>query len=243
MFNADPNFVSKEVPLDEQRLRTLLCLDQHDTDYYLRVYVSLLAAFPDIMNNIDDSGCTYSIVDFPPRGVTMDGGELMSQKGAFGYFTDLSPADIPVNLTYEVRYASETYVRIVEVELGGLQTIPVMITGTNPNKVLQVEWPEFTPFTGPIRLNQTWGAGAKVTIHVQPSGFPFTKVARKIAGDSHLMHLLANAKLVDEFTETQDHQRRVAIALMLLARENTAVYPEPVEEKLITTEDQMVETV
>ena len=244
IFNGDPEFMPKELSAEEQQLRKLFCLDQI-TDYYVRVYLSLLAAYPDIVANVDDTPRTYSVLDFPPRGVVISGGELMAQQGVFGYFTDPAQTVLPIDLTYEIGYIQGgTAVRIVARETGRGWSTNAFTTGTDPNKILRVEWPEEVPFVGPIKLNQSWISGAKVVIQVQPSQFPYAHLAKQISGSAYLMRLLADNKLVDEFVETADHQRKVAIALLLLARDNTSAYPDPTEVTLITTEsDTEVEVV
>jgi hypothetical protein len=225
IFSRLTDFVPVHLNSEAVNLRRKLFLDVTDTDYYLKIYLSLLYSFPDISRQLSDRITTYCIEDFNPRGVEISGGELCSAPNIAAFFTDTPPTSLPVNLTYEVNYITTTYAQLKALESGLVQKIYHNATGTDPRKLLRFDWPENFPFSGPIRLSQPWQENACVRITVAPSKFPFQLLWNSIASDRYLNRLLLNAGLIDEFIGTVDVQEKIALALAVLALDNQSVFP------------------
>lgn len=217
-------FTPKVLSIEEKAFRSKLFLDVTDTDYYLKVYLAALHGFADMERLFEDYVTTYRIEDFPPRGVEVSGGELVSKANMVAYFTDAMPTSLPVNLHYEISYLDSVYLELSAIESGLVETLAYQITGQDSNGLLRFDWKDF-PFTGPIQLNQTWIAGAKVQISVEPSQFPYQVLLDAISGDLWINQVLVDAGLITAFKSTTDLQEKLAIALLVLGASNTSVFP------------------
>ncbi len=87
IFSRLTDFVPIHLNAEAVNLRRKLFLDVTDTDYYLKIYLSLLYSFPDISRQLNDRITTYCIEDFNPRGVEISGGELCSAPSLFSMMT------------------------------------------------------------------------------------------------------------------------------------------------------------
>lgn len=225
IFSQLPDFVPANLSDGAKTLRRKLFLHLTDTDYYLKIYLSLLYSFRDIARQLNDRVTTYRVEDFNPRGVEISGGELCSSPNLIAFFTDAPVTSLPVNLTYDVVYVSTTYAELRALESGLVQRIYHNAVGTDPAKILRFEWPESFPFSGPIRLSQPWIPGASVRIVVAPSKFPFQLLWSSIASDIYLNKLLLDAGLIEEFVGTVDVQEKIALALAVIALDNKSAFP------------------
>lgn len=118
MFVGDPDFKPAVIGVPEQKLRELMMLHITDTDYYLKAYLSVLEAFPDIKALANETSVSYDVSDTPPRGVEMDGAEFYSKINSVGYFSDQAPTSFPVALTYRFSYIDANNLKIAVDETG-----------------------------------------------------------------------------------------------------------------------------
>lgn len=220
----EPGFAPADLAFPVQQLRGLFLLDV-PTDYYLKTYLCCLEAYPDIRQLADDPVVTFKASDFPPAGISIDGGDFQSKINVVGYFNDQETTKLPLTLTYRVRYHDSWNVRIDGIETGLVRIAAFIRSGTAPHEMLRIQWPTDIPFTGPIVLNQDWLPGAVVEIKVEPSRFPFVDLVQRLRGNALLMSWLAEAHLVDEYVATTDAHRQTALAVLMLATNNPAVYP------------------
>lgn len=224
-FVVDPDFKPTVITREEQKLRDLLFLNVTTTDYYLKAYLACLEAFPDIKALADDDVVSYKLSDFTPRGVEISGGELLSKANSVGYYRDLAPMELPVDLTWRLHYSDAHHIRVLALETGLVRNVSYTVSGTVPNQTLRINWPDDVPFDGPVSLQQVWGEGAAVEILVEPSAFPYQLLVDRLRSNGLLMRLLIDNKFVDEYTAFPDPQRRIALACICLALANPSVYP------------------
>lgn len=225
LFLSSPEFQPAEIKEPEQRLRTAMLLNVTGTDYYLKAYLSAIAAYPDIHLLTNDSPTSYQLSDFPPKGVEISGGDWTSNPNMVGLFTDPKPIGLPVDLNWSVEYLDDRYVTIRGNDTGVVRRTLFQASGADPNKTLRIDWPADVPFQGPINLQQTWSLGASVVIRTAPSAFPYQSIVDRLRGNWWLMHLLAKQEFIDEYTTFPDPQRKVALACVALALANPSVYP------------------
>lgn len=225
LLPGDPMFAPATFSADEDDFRKKLFLDVTDTPYYLMAYVALLHAFPDLERKLTDFSITYRPEYFFPRGVSIDGADMVSSPNASGLFTDPVSTSLPVNLTYTIARIAPSRVLISAKENGTSVTASCTVAMEDPNMILHVDWPEGIPFSGPLRLKQTWAEGTTVTITVMPSRFPYKLLVTKIARHKHLSQLLLDYQMIDTFNGSVDYMERLAIVLTMLALSNPAVYP------------------
>lgn len=223
LFGSNPAFVPTVVPAAEQTLRSLMFLDRTETDYYLKVYLAVLNAYPDWKQqfgyNLQES---YQPEEIMPKGVYIEGGDLATFAGSASAYTDLPVDTLPVGLHYQITWVSNTACQVTELETSFLALADVVPSGTDPNKVLGIIWPTGVPFTGPLTLNQEWGEGAVVDIFVQPSNFPFPQLVTNISGNAYLQELLLSYGLSSAFNEDMDAMEQTAMALTMLGLTNQA---------------------
>lgn len=220
-FKPAIQFTPAYFPQVENECRRLLYLDVSNTDYYLKLYLGLLHAYPDIEANFDDRVRTYSVEDFGIQVIRIEDGDFVSDSQNFGYFTD-PPATLPVQLRYQLQYFQPDYTKVSIRENG--QVFVVRHSLSSDKKVLHLNWPDNLPFQGPLKVRSPWTEGSSIVIDVEPRGFPYETMARRLDGNLYLIRLFSEASLVDEYVNTKDHQRKVALALAVLAAHNPAVY-------------------
>jgi len=223
VFRSDTGFSTKVVGEEERKLRALLLLDVTDTDYYLKVYLGLIHAYPDIEAHFDDKGRTYDVEDFGIQAVQIDGADFMSAVNAIGLFTDPVSEELPVNLRYRIRYDQPEYAELSVRESGLIRKSRYNLSADG--KVIHIDWPDDFPFSGPLQLQEPWAMGSEINIAVEPRHFPYEVMVSRLSNNAYLIRQISEAGLVDEYVNTQDHQRKVAIALAILAANNTSVFP------------------
>lgn len=221
---SDPAFAPAILPVDLKSLRALMLLDVTTTDYYLKAYLAALNAYPDIQALANDPVVSYRMENFPPRGVSISGGDLFSSLDDPGAYLDNEAPTLPVALTYVIDYNSPAVVKISALETGKTSFPPFTLSGSPTPRTLRVHWPPGIPFTGLITLDQDWVEGARIEIQVTPSRFPFELITQRIRGNSWLVNTLAQHQAVDEYVATQDSQRKVALACLMIALSNPSVY-------------------
>jgi hypothetical protein len=220
-FKTSADFNPALISQEESTLRKQLYLDLTHTDYYLKIYLGLLHAYPDVEDNFNDNVRTYDVEDFSIHVVKMDGGEFLSSGKLQGLYLDPISDELPVNLRYEIHYYQPGYVRVLT---RGVANILRCQTATD-GKIIHVDWIDSLPFTGPIKVEVPWASGSVINITVEPRHFPYESMIARLNSSVYLMRLISEAGLVDEYVNTKDHQRKLAIALAVLAANNTAVYP------------------
>jgi hypothetical protein len=221
MFRSDPGFSPALLSEENLMLRQLLFLDVSDTDYYLKIYLGLLHAYPDIEANFQDDVRTYDVEDFGIKVVKVDGGDFLSALPA-GFYTDPISNHLPVWLRYQIRYDLPGYVRLLNQEAQVVRRSRFNLSADS--KIMHVDWPEDFPFTGPLKIPSPWTTGSAINIQVEPRHFPYEEMAQRLSSNVYLMRLISEASLVDEYVNTRDIQRKVAIALAVVAANNPSVY-------------------
>lgn len=221
LLGSNPGFIPTIIPADEQVLRNELYLNKTETDYYLKVYLAVLNAYPDWKQqfgyNLAES---YKPEEIMPKGVCIQGGDLIAYAGGSGLYIGLPANILPVELHYQITWVSEYVCQIAGLETNILTNAVVAVTGNDPNKILRISWPGNIPFTGPLQLNQEWAEGAIVDIFVQPSQFPFPQLVANIQGNSYLQTLLSNYGIGAEFNQDMDSMEQIAMAVTALGLAN-----------------------
>lgn len=223
IFGAQPEFVPAVFTDQLARLREKLYLHETGTDYYLTRYLSLLEAFPDLKSTLADESATYQVWELLPRGVQIEGGDLLSSNIA-GLYIEPENNLLPINLNYTIDCVNAALAKITAVEHGLTRLAPALASGDASRPWLRITWPSDIPFHGPLRLDQPWTAGTKITIKVEPCRFPYETLVRRIQADDALNELLIRAELLNEFHGSSDPLEKLAVALTLVAAANPSVY-------------------
>lgn len=217
LFSQDQSFVPTIIPPAEQTLRSLLFLDKTETDYYLKIYLAILNAYPDwkqqFGSNLDES---YAVEELMPGGVYIQGGDLLGYQDGPGLFVDPPSNSLPVELHYRISYLGDNLCQITGTESGIQYQVTLNAVGTDPNKIIRITWPSTVPLTGPLQLSQSWTLGSVVDIFVQPSNFPFTQLVSNLRGNAYLQSLLETYGITAEFNEDMDPVEQTAMALTVL---------------------------
>lgn len=223
LLGHQPEFQPARFSGAMNQLRDKLLLNAA-TDYYLMRYLCLLEAFPEIKQELADTVVTYRVWDFLPRGVEMDGAELLSASNVSGRYVEPEANPLPINLNYIIDYASDVYARITALESGLVRIAGVIVSGFSPQQWMRVEWPAEIPFTGPLLLQQPWVTGAQIRISVEPHRFPYDQMVERIKSDDQLNNLLVQHNLAGVFHAGVDPLEQLAIALLVVAQGNPSVY-------------------
>ena len=226
MFVSDPRFQPAALSTGDLAMRAALQLNNTSTDYYLRAYASVMSLFPDLEAIIADDNRSYEPSDFLPAGVRSTGGSLLSNQTSSGSYLDLKPVTMPVPMTYVISYESPGTAKLTQPDIGNqLSTSVIVMTDVN-GAIMQVQWPEYWPFRGPVALSQAWAPGAQVTFVVEPSRFPYTAAVRALAAIPYFQQLLVTYQLATTYQNTPDVKEKLALALAVIAVSNPAVYPQ-----------------
>jgi len=220
-FRPDPGFSPALLSDEDLELRQLLFLDVSDVDYYLKIYLGLLHAYPDVEANFQDDVRTYDVEDFGIQVVKIEGGDFLSAVSA-GFYTDPVANDLPVRLRYQIRYDLPEYVQLSNRESQIIRRVRYGLS--SDRKIMHVDWPDDFPFDGPLKIASPWASGSAINIQVEPRHFPYEVMVQRLSNNVYLMRLISEAGLVDEYINTRDDQRRVAIALAVVAANNPSVY-------------------
>lgn len=200
------DFVPHVAPNDEALLRGKLCLDLGD--YYLKHLLVNLQTRTDLWRNVSHGGDVFQVDLLPKPKVTSEGGSLMSLSRGVGYYNEQTLLkQVPVSMDWELAWRADKLAVIRDVTSGRTTTTKVVPSLES----LRVVWPVWVPFSGPIQLTQSWVAGALISFHVEPSGFPWSVLAERIKGDSWLNQHLTDHQLMDEF-HSGDARLQVALA-------------------------------
>jgi hypothetical protein len=224
MFASDTNFAPALLDPQASAMRTALCLDYTGSDYYLRVYASVMNAFPDIQGQLNDFATTYAVTDFLPAGVFMDGARFVNNTTLQGRYLDLQPITLPVGLTYTIAFVSPGSCSIKQEETGIIVAASCRAMTDVRETVLHVDWPLGIPFYGPLSLDQAWVNDCTICIQTCPSGFPYRAALDALLRNSYFVTLLQNKGMMQAFRTTADVREQLAIALLLIAVSNPSVY-------------------
>jgi len=226
LFVPDPTFIPANLPTAAIQLRQALGLDKFNTDYYLKASAAVLNLFPDIAATLQDSNTSYDVKDFCPNGVQSLGGNLVSNGLLNNSYTDIKPTALPAPLTYNIIYGGPGTVQLQQVETGGQTVTNVIVSHDSVGTLLQISWPADWPFTGAVRANQTWQAGAQITFIVEPSRFPYSAAVRAMQASAYFQSLLMKYNMQSVFQNAVDVKKKMALGLAVIAVANPAVYPQ-----------------
>jgi len=208
LFTSSPDFVPAPLTAAAQQLRTALCLDDQNTDYYLQAYAALIEAYPDLKSMLNDPAVSYSVHDFLPRGVVSVNCALVSNSAS-----------------YNIGYVASGLCQITQLETG-VQVMADCLASADPQEIwLRINWPSNIPFSGLLQLNQPWAPGLVVQLIVSPSQFPYAAALAGLASQPYFSLLLQRFQLQETFQNTVDPQDSLALALAVIASGNPAAYP------------------
>jgi len=209
---VNPEFEPRLLSREQTSIRRLLMLDRGD--YYVNAFIAALAAYPDISQSFDDNQ-TFDIQYQRPFSVQMEGAEFLVDTNIKGRWLD-TDRDLPLNLNYTISYATSSLVTITGVDRLNVYTSKYIVSGTDPEKVLHIEWPDQLPFSGPLRLKQTWTTGALVSIKVRPQNFPYASLVNRVLGNAYLTSRLHQLLLQEEFRASEDPVEKAAMIAVAL---------------------------
>src|SRR5665213_3084412 len=117
LFGSDSSFVPSVVPAAEIAFRQQMFLDRTETDYYLKIYLAVLNAYPDWKQQFGEAlQESYRPEDLMPKGVYISGGDLLSFAGDPGVFIDPPLNALPVELKYHISYVRNDLCNIAGLE-------------------------------------------------------------------------------------------------------------------------------
>lgn len=214
MFAGNKSFLKARIAKDYEELRRALFLHLEDTDYYLKVYINLLMSWPELWDLFKDTETSFSLVDFAPLGVRLTGGDLLSNTGLHGYYTDPVIVSLPVPTRFQINYHSSAIVKFVSLDEGHSDFAAYHVTD---NDILTLNWPEGAPFQGPLKLNQNWQSGSRVEIDVEPSKFPYDLMLKRVETNAFLNRLMADLDLLDEYAGSFEPETKLALVAAAVA--------------------------
>jgi len=209
---VNPDFEPRLLRREQVAIRRLLLLDRDD--YYINALLAAMTAYPDVAQFVEDV-TTFDPQYQRPFSVQMEGAEFLVDTNLQGRWLD-TDKDLPFNLTYTISYATSSLVTITGVDRGNVYTAKYTVSGTDPNKVLHIVWPDQLPFNGPLRLKQTWTTGALVSIKVRPQNFPYAALANRVLGNAYLTERLHQLLLQEEFRASEDPVEKAAMIAVAL---------------------------
>lgn len=237
IFGQSVDFVPCDYTPEIETLRKKLFLDVTHSDYYLKVYLSVLETYQDLKRQFNEGRTTYRVSGFSPIGVKIEGAQLASIPNMVGTFTDDPPKALPISLTYFLEYVNSTFLRLRTQETGLVRAASYTTFDHGDRVLLKVNWPLEFPFAGPLFLDQAWQPNSQITIQVEPSNFPFQLLVDRLRGEPALTALLRDANLLGQFNGSFEPTEKIALALTTLGLSNTSVYP--VEQTLIAPPEFM----
>ncbi len=233
---ANYDFTPRRLRAEQSLIRSALYLDQ--SDYYLAAILSALAAYPDIAAYIEANIQTYDPSRVRPDRIVIQGAEFLVDKNIAGRFLD-NDHDLPLNLHYTLDYLTANTALLKGVERSQVATVKFTVSGQDPAKLLRVEWPESFPFSGPMRLSQTWAGGSRIEINVFPKDFPYTQFISKVANNPYLLERLSNLLLIEEFFASEDPVERTAMLAVALVTDDLESGPIILpDERIDNTEEE-----
>ncbi len=222
-FIPDPAFIPAQFNADTLALRQALLLDVDTTDYYLQVYLGLLEAYPDLKNLFQDFQTSYRLPEFLPRGVQIDGADLLSTPAIGGRFTDPPNERLPLALTWRLDCQDHNTCQISAVETSQVWLTDYQLVNMPSGQLLQLNWPAGVPFAGVLRLNQPWVLGSRIQILVSPSQFPYAVLVQRVRQVPSLSALLSRFNLTSAFAGSFEATEQLALILTALGLDNPAI--------------------
>ena len=221
---ADPNFYPALLNDDDNIFRQAMFLNFKNNYYYLKVYLGVLEAYPDLKAQFGRQTQSYQMTDLLPRGVYIDGAEFVSTLANDSFFTDPPNTTLPVNQTYNIDYQDGSVCKISMWEQGQVTTAPyTLISGLADTNIMQIDWPTNIPFVGNLKLTQAWVPNARVVIQVSPSQFPYSVLLSKLTVLPYFNYLINTFGMVGAYADTVEDTERLAMILTLLGLANPAI--------------------
>ena len=201
-------------------LRQKLFLEVTDTDYYLQMFLALLAGYPDVTREFPDPVTTYNSSDFKPAGSTVAGGSWVLPASGLAPVLDPPVVTLPVPRTYQLISQGGTQAEGRCVETGWREPFAV-ISAPIPGQgfSLTVEWPESWPFRGTL-ITPSWQLGSALWLQVNPSRFPWALWNNIAGNDPTFLNLLTPNNLLGAWYGADVPEARAAIALLALMQAN-----------------------
>lgn len=226
----NPDFIPRRLTKAQALVRSLLFLDRGE--YYVNALVCALKAYPDIEAFITDNVASFDPSKRKPNPVSIEGADFLVEKNMQGRWLD-NDATLPLNLTYTIRYSTSSLLTIKGEDRGEITALHYTTAGQDPQKILHIDWQDSLPFSGPLRLSQTWTGGSSIVIRVQPRNFPYDSLVRRVIGNPYVNERLHQLLLQEEFFASEDPVERAAIlALAIVTDDKTVVQPELPDEHL-----------
>lgn len=232
LFNLprNPDFVPRRLTKAQSLVRSLLYLDRGD--YYINALLAALQAYPDIEAFIQDNVKSFDPSRRRPSSVQIEGAEFFVDKNIRGLWLD-NDQQLPVNLTYTVDYKTSSLVTVRSEDRGDVATVHYTTAGTDPTKIIHINWTDGLPFSGPLRLSQIWTTGSRVVIKVQPSKFPYADLVSRVLGNPYINERMHRLLLQEEFFASEDPIERAAmLALAIVTDDNQQADAELPDERL-----------
>ena len=227
-------FVPRRLSSAQTLIRKLLYLDKGD--YYINALLAALQAYPDIANFIQDNVQSFDLTTRRPDPVHIEGGAFLVDKNLQGRWLD-NDHKLPLNLTYTITFVSESLVTIRSEDRGEQVTVGATTIGTDPEKTLRVDWPSSVPFSGPIKLSQTWTTGSRLLIHVQPRNFPYDAYVARVKGNPYVNQQLHRLLLQEEFFSAEDAVERAAILALCLVTDDVEPISIQLADEILAAEN------
>jgi hypothetical protein len=191
------------VPSEEvAAARATLHLGDRTTDYYVIGAMAALRVFrPSAGPDTTSMFLPHSLHIRPP---SIAGGTIQpmdKQQPSLLY----RPADLPVARRWYVTRVSGDVVRITT-DTGYMKDVPYRMAAS----VVYPEWPEEIGFSAAFApTGGNWQDGSQVIISTEPSGYPYSAVARTIKNSIHLIRLMATEGTLADFHAARSSIQKV----------------------------------
>jgi len=191
----------------------------NDDDYYLRSYIQLLHAYPDLLTALGERQRTFD----PGRGASAEGSISGATLVAQG---DTEPklyrkySEWPVVFSITYSYLSA---ELLQTDYYDAKVPYTIDAGGN----LEVQWPTWSGVRGGV-VAMTVGPGinpgASFTITQNPAEFPSEKLVSELLLKRNLVVVLRKAGLLNHFHLAETDDERIAVVVTALCIYNKLEY-------------------
>lgn len=182
--------------------RRLLHLSDTTTDYYvIGAMAALATSRPDAG---DDTSVLFLSRNLHIKAPTISGGELRPAGPQHPSMLH-RPTALPVARRWYVAKTADDLVSITT-DTGFSRTVPFRLA----SGVVYIDWPEEVGFHAAFApTGSLWDVGAQVVITTEPSGYPYTAVAKSIKQSLDLIRLMSTEGTLSDFHAAQSSIQKV----------------------------------
>lgn len=215
VFPVMTSFVPKAQTSDQAALRSLLCLDRTDTDYFVVALLRNLTTYPELVDCFGEEERSYALEHHRPAPISIDAGVTLVPSNS------IAPGVLRRAVEWPVVF-DMTFQRLdgVSATLSMLGQDAAPLNPRVTDTRVSCDWPAWSGITGKLQLTGAWSDITSFRIHHEPVRFPF-EILRERLRDSDAAHaVLARVGLLEAFLSNPNAPRACAFATCALGLSN-----------------------